>query len=247
MDLREFFEKHNKVALGFSGGVDSAYLLWAAHDAGADVRPYYVKTAFQPEFEYEDALKVCEFVGVEPTVIELDILEDEKVAANPSDRCYYCKSRIFGAITERAVSDGYEVLIDGTNASDSEDDRPGFRALKELKVLSPLRLAGLTKDEIRKKSKEAGLFTWDKPAYACLATRFQAGERITLEGLKRTEQAEDFLRKLGLTDFRVRSIDDNAKIEVTEKELGIVFENREKIYEKLSEMYKGVLLDLRVR
>ena len=139
MELRNFFRINNKAAVAFSGGVDSSYLLYAALQAGADVRAYYVRSQFQPTFEFEDACKIAESIGAEMRVIELDVLSDEKVRANPSDRCYFCKQHIMGEIIRAAASDGYDLVVDGTNASDDLSDRPGARALKELGVRSPLR------------------------------------------------------------------------------------------------------------
>ena len=137
MVLKEFFQKHPKAALGFSGGVDSAFLLYAGKKYGADIRPYFIKTAFQPEFELQDALRLTKELGTELTVIACDILSETQVAGNPPDRCYYCKSILFGTLKRQAVKDGYEVILDGTNASDEASDRPGMRAVQELKVLSP--------------------------------------------------------------------------------------------------------------
>ena len=156
MTLQQFFNEHPRCALGFSGGVDSSYLLAAAKQCGAEVRPYFVRTAFQPEFELEDARRVCRELGTELTVLEHDILSVPGVAANPPERCYYCKRAIFSLIRERALSDGYDTLIDGNNASDDASDRPGMRAVKELGVLSPLRMCGLTKEDIRARSRELG-------------------------------------------------------------------------------------------
>ena len=179
MTLQEFFAFHPKAALGFSGGVDSSYLLYAAKAAGADVRPYFLKTPFQPRFELDDALRLARDLGTEVTVVEYDVLQNGTVAQNPENRCYYCKTALFRLLRQRSQADGYAILLDGTNASDDAGDRPGMRALREQGVLSPLRLCGLTKDEIRQRSREAGLFTWDKPAYACLATRIPTGMPIT--------------------------------------------------------------------
>lgn len=177
MDLKEFFRQHPKAAIAFSGGVDSSYLLYAALQCGADVRAYYVKGAFQPQFELDDAQRLARDIHAPMTVLRADVLRDETVTANPANRCYYCKKVVFSSIAQAALADGYTVLLDGTNASDDAGDRPGMRALQELQVLSPLRLCGLTKPEIRRLSKEARLFTWDKPAYACLATRIPTGRR----------------------------------------------------------------------
>ena len=177
--LQAFFTNNPKIALAFSGGVDSAYLLYAAKTFGADVKAYYVKTPFQPEFEYEDALRLAEQLGADMVTIHLDVLSDSAITENPKNRCYFCKKRIFTAILKQAKVDGYSLIIDGTNASDDASDRPGMVALQELSVRSPLRECCLTKEEIRRLSKEAGLFTHDKPAYACLATRIPTGTAIT--------------------------------------------------------------------
>lgn len=204
MDLKTFFEQNNRAAIAFSGGTDSVYLLYAAKKYGAQVCAYYVKSVFQPEFEYEDGRKICEQLKIPMKVIELNILAHQEIKENPANRCYYCKRNIFGAIKEAAAKDGFSVLLDGTNASDAEDDRPGMRAIKELQVMSPLRLCGITKEQVRSRSKEAGLFTWEKPSYACLATRIPTGERITEEMLTAVEAAEQSLKQMGFVNFRLR-------------------------------------------
>lgn len=247
MELGTFFSENPRVALAFSGGVDSAFLLRAALDAGADVTAYYVKSAFQPEFELNDAKRLAAELGAKMRLIDLDVLCDAEITANPANRCYYCKKRIFTAIAEAARSDGYDVLVDGTNASDDAADRPGIRALQELSVRSPLRECGITKAEVRNLSRKAGLFTWDKPAYACLATRIPTGETITAEKLQKTERAEAFLERLGFRDFRVRLLDGNAKLQVRAEQLPLLLEKREKIIAGLAPDYQSVLLDLEVR
>ena len=247
MELKEFFTANPKAAVAFSGGVDSAYLLWAAIDAGAQVKAYYIKTAFQPEFELEDAKRLAEEIGAELEILPLDILCRPEVTANPADRCYHCKKALFTRLVQAAAADGFTLLLDGTNASDDASDRPGMRALRELSVRSPLRECGLTKDEIRRRSKEAGLFTHDKPAYACLATRIPTGAAITAEKLHRTEQSEGFLVSLGLRDFRVRSHENTARLQVTAEDLPKVLQNREIILAELKKYYYTVLLDLEVR
>lgn len=245
MTLDEFFQAHPKVALGFSGGVDSSYLLYAAMRAGADVQAYFAKTQFQPEFELEDALKLGEQLGAKLTVLHYDVLP--AAGFNPPNRCYYCKTALFGALVERAKQDGYATIIDGTNASDDAGDRPGMKALQEMQVLSPLRLCGLTKQEIREKSREAGLFTWNKPAYACLATRFPAGTEITAEGLQRVEKAEGTLFRLGFTDFRVRVYHGAARIQLPESQMERGLAMRYEILEQLRPLFQGVFLDLEGR
>ena len=233
--------------MAFSGGVDSSYLLYAAKQCGADVMAIYVKSRFQPQFEYDDAMRLARELGVSVKVLHLDALSDERVARNPANRCYFCKLNIFSAIISAAKAEGFTEIADGTNASDDAGDRPGMVALKELKVLSPLRLCGLTKDEIRRLSREAGLFTWDKPAYACLATRIRTGQEITNEALENTEKAESFLFSLGFTDFRVRLVGDLARIQIPADQFPLILENRETVLEKLKPMYKAVCLDLEAR
>ena len=247
MTLQSFFQANPRAAVAFSGGVDSAYLLWAAKAYGAKVRAYYVKSPFQPLFELTDAVKLCRALAVPLTVLPVDVLTDEAVAKNDHLRCYHCKRRIFTAILKAAARDGFDLLLDGTNASDEASDRPGMRALSELHVLSPLRLSGLTKADIRQRSREAGLFTWDKPAYACLATRIPTGTAITREALCATEAAEGFLAALGFSDFRVRYFGGAAKIQVREAQLPRLLACREEILRQLSPLYDGVLLDLEVR
>lgn len=247
MTLEAFFQEHPRAALAFSGGVDSAYLLYAARRWGAEVQAYYVQTAFQPRFERADAERLAAELGVSMRVLTVDVLAVPEAAANPPDRCYHCKRAIFKAIARAAAEDGFSLLLDGTNASDDAADRPGMRALRELAVRSPLRECGLTKADIRRGSKEAGLFTWNKPAYACLATRIPAGTPITAEMLQKTEAAEDYLFSLGLTDFRVRLLDGCARIQVPAAQIPRLLENRREIAETLKKTYGGVLLDLEAR
>lgn len=247
MTLQDFFALHPKAAVAFSGGVDSAYLLYAAAKYGQQVQAYYVNSEFQPRFELEDAKRLAQQLKVPMKVIPLTVLSLESVKSNPADRCYYCKQAIFSAIIQAAEADGFSLLLDGTNASDDAGDRPGMRALKELSVLSPLRLCGLTKEEIRRLSKEAGLFTWDKPAYACLATRIPAGEEITGEKLQAVEAAEDYLFSLGFTNFRVRAQAGHARLQLPEDQLAGLLDHRQEILTALKPYYQTVSLDLEVR
>lgn len=247
MTLQEFFTEHPKAALGFSGGVDSSYLLYAGIKAGADIRPYFIKTAFQPEFELADAKRLCAQLGAELHIIKLDALTNPDVVKNPPNRCYYCKTGLFGTLQQRAKADGYTVLLDGTNASDDAGDRPGMKALTEMSVLSPLRLCGLTKAQIREFSREAGLFTWDKPAYACLATRVPTGEAITEALLARLEGAEQVLFSLGFTDFRVRVFYDAARVQLKPAQMQQALSRRSEILENMKPYFKIVLLDLNGR
>ncbi len=247
MELKDFFSEHPKAALAFSGGVDSTYLLWAALELGADVRPYCVVSAFQPAFERAEAEELCARLGMELVTLPVDVLARSEVAANPADRCYHCKVGILSAIRARAGEDGYETLLDGTNASDDAGDRPGMRALREFGVLSPLRLCGLTKQEIRQRSREAALPTWDKPAYACLATRIPTGTAITPELLERVEGAEGALRELSFRDLRVRFFHGAARVQLPAAQLTRAAEGAEIIRKALAPWFSTVLLDLEGR
>ena len=247
MTLEEFFRSVPKAALAFSGGTDSAFLMWAAKHYGCDLKAYYVNTAFQPEFELEDAQRLSEELSVPMKIVEKDILAVPEAAENGPRRCYYCKQAIFTALWEAARADGYTVLLDGTNASDDAADRPGMQALRELSVRSPLRECGITKPEIRRLSQEAGLFTWEKPAYACLATRIPAGTRIVDEDLKRVESAENMLAGLGFRDFRVRMYHGGARLQVTEEQVALALEKRLEIVSGLRELFPAVMLDMEPR
>ena len=247
MTLQAFFQAHPRAALAFSGGVDSAYLLWAGKQWGCDLTAYYVRTAFQPEFEYRDARRLAEEVGVPLRVVEADILSVPLAAANGPDRCYHCKLALFTRLWDAARADGHTLLLDGTNASDDAGDRPGMRALRELEVRSPLRECGLTKAEVRRQSKEAGLFTWDKPAYACLATRVPTGTSIKAEDLRRVEAGENALFALGFTDFRVRLLGGGARIQVPEDQWDRAAGMRQALLEALRPWFDAVTLDLEAR
>lgn len=241
MELSTFFKEHPQVAIAFSGGVDSAYLLSEAVKHAEACCAYYVKTAFQPEFELRDATRLAQSLGVELKILELPILDDRQIMCNDEARCYHCKHRIFSVVSEAARHDGFSLLLDGTNADDREEDRPGFRAIAELGVRSPLRECGLSKAEIRRLSREAGLFTHDKPAYACLATRIAAGEEITLEKLQKTEQAEEYLHRLGFRNFRVRQKDGVAKLQLTKEDMTLFWQHKSEIFSTLGQLYREIL------
>ena len=245
--LQCFFQENPKAVLGFSGGVDSAYLLWAGLRAGAQIRPYFIKTPFQPMFELDDAKRLAGQLGTELMVLEVDILEDAEVAENPQNRCYYCKRKLFGALKEQASRDGYSLLLDGTNASDNNSDRPGMKAAKELEVCSPLRDFGFSKEEIRRYSKRAGLFTWDKPSYACLATRIPSGRRISADVLEKIEIGEGALAELGFSDFRIRLYGEAARIQLPAEQMAMALERRAEISRVLQPWFDGAFLDLQER
>lgn len=247
MTLSDFFRENPRAAVAFSGGVDSAYLLYAAREYGAQVRAYYVKSTFQPEFELADARRLARELSVPMTVLELDVLADPQIQANPKNRCYFCKKAILGRILSAAAADGFSLLLDGTNASDEAGDRPGMRALAELQVCSPLRLAGLTKREIRERSHRAGLFTWDKPAFACLATRIPAGTPLDAQKLAAVERAEGELMTLGFRDLRARVRGTEIWLEVLEEQLPLVEEMRGAVTACLSRAFPDAHVFVKVR
>ena len=247
MTLEQFFRENPKAALAFSGGTDSALLLWAGLEAGAEIRPYFIKTPFQPRFELEDAGRLCAQLGTRLTVADFDILSDPAVAANPPERCYHCKHRLFSLLRERAAGEGFSLLLDGTNASDRQEGRPGMRALEQLGVRSPLRECGLSKQEVRALSRQAGLFTWDKPSYACLATRIPAGRPIARADLEKAERGEDLLSGLGFRDFRLRLTAGGCKLQVTEDQLPLALERRREILSALEPEFSEITLDLEPR
>lgn len=189
--LEVFLSREPRFAVAFSGGCDSSLLLAAAKLAGNEVRAYLVKTAFQPAFELEDARRVVDALGVPLTVIEADVLAEDAICANPDNRCYRCKGFIFRAIREAARADGFTVLVDGTNATDDPARRPGFQALDEEGVVSPLRRAGMTKANVRAVLAHLeesfglmpGTLMSAKPSFPCLAVYVPAGERIDVASL----------------------------------------------------------------
>lgn len=226
--LKTILRSCGKAAVAYSGGVDSTFLAKVGHDVlGANCVAITVSSAFLPKSEMDRAKATAQAIGIAHYVIVEDALEPG-VMENPPDRCYHCKKIEFGQIKRKAAELGFAHVLDGSNADDLSDYRPGLRALKELGISSPLCEAGLTKAEIRKWSKTLGLSTWDKPAAACLASRIPYGERITGEKLLRIERSEDFLRELGFVRFRVRSHDDLARIEVAPEER-IIFRDLDKM------------------
>lgn len=244
MTLQEFFTQYPQTALAFSGGCDSAYLLYQAARYGTQVQAYYMDTPFQPDFELEDAKKFCHQYQIPLTVLQQDVCQISNIAKNDQQRCYYCKQAIFSSIIQAAASDGYSILLDGTNASDDTADRPGMKALAELKVFSPLRICGLTKSQIRTHSRELGLFTHNKPAYACLATRIPVGIPITPQDLIRIESCETILFQLGFTDFRIRLFHGAAKIQVPKEQFPQICSLYAEITNLLKPYFTDILLDL---
>ena len=215
--LRERLRVIGSAAVAFSSGVDSTFLLRVAHEElGERVVAVTARSHSFPKRELDEATAFCRAEGVRHEVIDSEELDIPGFAENPPDRCYHCKKELFGRLLAFARENGLAAVLEGSNIDDDGDYRPGRRAIRELGIVSPLHEAGLTKAEIRALSREMGLPTSDKPSFACLASRFPYGERITAAGLERVEKAEQWLLDAGLdlTQLRVRSHGDLARIEV---------------------------------
>ena len=236
------------IAVAFSGGVDSTFLLQTAHDVLGDrAAAVTAEPVFVPDREQKEAREFCIGRGIRQFVIPSEALDLDSVRLNPPDRCYHCKRMIFGKILELAEQNGFNTVAEGSNMDDTGDYRPGTRAIRELGVISPLLDAGLTKAEIRALSKELGLPTWDKPSFACLASRFVYGETITDEKLSMVDRAEQLLLDQGFRQFRVRIHRDLARIEVLPEELDRLTEKtmREMIFKALKSFgFSYVTVDL---
>ncbi len=226
------------VAVAFSGGVDSALLLYAAKEVlGEKAVAVTASIHSFPERELRDAVEFCRARGIRQIICRIDELEIEGFRENPPDRCYICKRALFTKMIGEAEKEGFSVVAEGSNTDDTGDYRPGARAIRELGVASPLREAGLSKQMIRDLSEEFGLPTWDKPSYACLATRFVYGETITVEKLRMVERAEDLLLGLGFRQMRVRIHGDStARIEVPEKDIPELVARRDEIVPRFREI-----------
>ena len=243
--LKDILAGMGGVLVAYSGGADSTFLLKVALDVlSENVLAVTAKAPIFPASELATAEEMAHRLGARHLFVEIGLLEDPRFASNPPDRCYICKRALFSRLKELAEGRGFE-MADGSNSDDLGEHRPGLRALQELGVRSPLAEAGLTKDEIRALSKEIGLPTWDKPSQTCLATRFPYGECLTLEKLRRVEEAEGFLRSLGLRQLRVRSHGSLVRIEVSREDMARLLELAASVVARLKESgYTYVTLDL---
>ncbi|MCP2240525.1 ATP-dependent sacrificial sulfur transferase LarE [Thermoanaerobacterium thermosaccharolyticum] len=247
-NLKKYIKQLGSAVIAFSGGVDSTFLAKVCKDMLNDSCLAVTATSSTyPEREFKEALELAKEIGIRHKIIKSEELEIEGFSKNPIDRCYYCKSELFSKLKKVADDEGIEYVLDGTNADDTGDFRPGRRAAKELGVKSPLLECGFTKDDIREMSKRLGLPTWNKPAYACLSSRFPYGQEITSEKLSMVEKSEEYLLNLGFVGFRVRHHGDVARIELNPDQINMMMDEniRKKVVSKLKEIgFKYVSLDL---
>lgn len=234
------------VVVAYSGGVDSTFLAVQAHRVlGDNALAVTAGSPLYPESEVRSAQELAERLGLRHMLIETEEMDNPAFVANTPDRCYYCKQELFQQLKDIAAREGLRWVADGTNCDDLSDHRPGRKAASELGVRSPLCEAGLTKADIRELSRQMDLPTWDKPALACLASRLPYGTAVDPEVVKRIGQAEDFLRRLGVRQVRVRHHGDTARIEVDSDSMTILLEKRQEVVSRLQKLgYTYVSLDL---
>ena len=244
--LRALLRETGGIAVAFSSGVDSSFLLKVAHEElGERVVAVTARSHSFPKREQDEAAAFCTREGIRQVVVDSEELVIPGFRQNPKNRCYLCKKELFTKILEIARAEGLSAVAEGSNMDDLGDYRPGLQAVRELGIRSPLREAGLTKAEIRELSRALGLPTWNKPSFACLASRFPYGEEITVERLARVERAEQYLLDLGFGQVRVRSHGDLARIELCAADIPKAIEQREKIHAALKGFgFAYVALDL---
>lgn len=247
-NLKIYLKELGSIAVGYSSGVDSTFLLKVAKEVlGDNVLAITARSEFFPQNELQDAIEFCRKENIKHIIYDFKALEVDGIKENPANRCYLCKKTLFMNMQKLAADNGIKYVVEGSNLDDLGDYRPGLKAIEELHIKSPLRDCKFTKEMIRILSKDYGLNTWDKPSFACLASRFVYGEEITREKLNMVEKAENLLKSKGFTQFRVRIHDNLARVEVLPDEIDKFMEKctRDEITSKFKEYgFKFVTLDL---
>ena len=247
--LKEDLARRGSLLIAFSGGVDSTFLSRVAHDVLGDrAVAATARSASFPRREYDEAVELAESIGIRHITLISEELEVEGFSDNPVNRCYLCKKELFGKLLKAAQNEGLAYVAEGSNTDDMGDYRPGLVAVEELGIISPLRAAGLTKEEISTLSKELGLPTWSKPSFACLASRFPYGTKITEEKLNMIDKAEQCLLEEGFTQVRVRHHGEVARIELLPQEISRMFGDgrQDRVYKRMKEIgFLYAAVDLR--
>ena len=237
--LKDNIKKRGSAAIAFSGGVDSTFLVKVAHEVlGEKMIAITATSSTYPERELKEAIKYAKDMGVKHLIISSEELDIEGFASNPKNRCYYCKKELFSKVKAIAKENNVTYVFDGSNVDDDGDYRPGMVAARELGVISPIKEANLTKEDVRVLSKELGLPTWDKPAFACLSSRFPYGNEITAPKLKMVDEAEQFLLDMGIRQVRVRHHGEIARIEVAPDERVQFFDIE--VMNRIGEQFKKI-------
>jgi len=244
--LYQNIKEMKKIVIAFSGGVDSTFLAKIAYDAlGKNAIAITAVSMIHPQWELQKAKKLATKIGIKHIMINSNETDIKNFSQNNRDRCYHCKKELFTKIKQIATNNNIKYILDGSTIDDTYDYRPGLKALKEQGIISPLKDIGFTKQEIRYLSKKIGLETWDNPSFACLASRFPYGIKITKNRLNSIEKAEDFIRSLGVKQFRVRFHNDIVRIEVKKDDFIHILDNSDIIVKYLKELgFTYITLDI---